>query len=105
MVASWRHATNGIAWWLLTRAFRSVALYDGISGEIFRSFAPPGSRVTRWSHLGAAPSDFVHWRIWTDVCRSRSSGGRREGDPVWHAGKIHADGRIRRRRRSASPST
>jgi hypothetical protein len=69
--------TNGIDWWLLTRAFRSVALYDGISGEIFRSFALPGAMVTRWSHLGAAPSDFVHWRVWTDVCRHR------EGTPTY----------------------
>ena len=69
--------TNGIDWWLLTRDLRSVALYDGISGEIFRSFALPEALVTRWSHLGTAPSDFVRWRIWTDVCRHR------EGTPTY----------------------
>lgn len=72
---------NGTDWWLLTKDFRSVSLYDGIHGEMFRSFATPEHMITRWSHLNAmGDADGIRTRIWRDLLLQRTGtptyGGR-----------------------------
>ena len=61
--------TNGFDWWLLAHDFRSVCLYAGVHGELYRSFAPKGSLMTTWSHLtdSLIDPDELRVRLWQDV--------------------------------------